>query len=430
MERILKGDIMYDIYLKRIHINKVRHLEGVNIDISSESKKNLVLTGKNGSGKTSVLEAIANQLDYLSRKGDFESIEERISIYTNDVNNRIKNNESENSIREIRDNIKRQKRLLEGAKSGLDIEYSLDCNGLKTHFRDGDFILAFYKSNRVFESEVAKHIEKPTILKTYGINDSPRIEFIKYLADLKVSEALALNSNKSEKARKISEWFVSFEKELKRVFEDDSIHLVFNDETYLFDIFQEGREPFGFNELSDGFAAILDIIVDIMMRMVHSANGEFSYNLPGIVLIDEIETHLHLELQKKVMGFITTLFPNVQFIVSTHSPFIINSTKNAVIYDLEKNLLIPEGLNDLPYEGVVDGFFGVDRLSQELKEKLNRYRVLTGKDKIDKEDMREVIDLESYLDEVPDYLALDLATTYAGLKTEFNNRRRKANGKS
>ena len=62
---------------------------------------------------------------------------------------------------------------------------------------------------------------------------------------------------------------------------------------------------------------------------------------PGgqLLLIDEIETHLHLELQKKILSFLTTLFPNIQFIVSTHSPFILNSLENAVIYDLEKKCL-------------------------------------------------------------------------------------------
>ena len=101
-----------------------------------------------------------------------------------------------------------------------------------------------------------------------------------------------------------------------------------------------GREPFDFNTLSSGFAAVLDIVVDVIIRMEKQITTVFDFSIPGIVLIDEIETHLHLALQKKILGLLTTIFPNVQFIVSTHSPFVINSIENAIIYDLEKHLLL------------------------------------------------------------------------------------------
>ena len=74
-----------------------------------------------------------------------------------------------------------------------------------------------------------------------------------------------------------------------------------------------------------------------------------SENPDCIVLIDEIETHLHLELQKLILPMLTELFPNIQFIVSTHSPFVINSIENATIFDLEKKTLVPNGLGNIPY---------------------------------------------------------------------------------
>ena len=42
-----------------------------------------------------------------------------------------------------------------------------------------------------------------------------------------------------------------------------------------------------------------------------------------------------MELQKEIVPILTELFPNIQFILTTHSPFILNSAKNAVVYDLE-----------------------------------------------------------------------------------------------
>ena len=52
------------------------------------------------------------------------------------------------------------------------------------------------------------------------------------------------------------------------------------------------------------------------------------------MIIDEIDAHLHPSLQRKVLPFFTDLFPNIQFIVSTHSPFVLTSIDNTVVYDL------------------------------------------------------------------------------------------------
>ena len=100
--------------------------------------------------------------------------------------------------------------------------------------------------------------------------------------------------------------------------------------------------------------------------MEKQTNVVFDFSIPGIVLIDEVETHLHLALQKQVLELLTTIFPNVQFIVSTHSPFILNSLENATIYDLEKHLLVKDDLADVPYAGIVEGYFDADSMSRIL----------------------------------------------------------------
>ena len=177
-----------------------------------------------------------------------------------------------------------------------------------------------------------------------------------------------------------------------------------------------------FNTLSSGYAAILDIVVDLILRMERQLNRSFDFAISGIVLIDEIETHLHLELQKNIMKLLTTVFPNIQFIVSSHSPFILNSLDDVVIYDLEKHLLVEQGLSDVPYSGIVEGYFNADELSKELKEKFEKYKVLATKPQLDADDYEQIADLEMYLDEIPDYLALKLTTEYQELKTQLRAR--------
>ena len=53
------------------------------------------------------------------------------------------------------------------------------------------------------------------------------------------------------------------------------------------------------------------------------------WKTPGIIIIDEIELHLHPGWQKRILNDLTTVFPNIQFIVSTHSPEVITSYKDA-----------------------------------------------------------------------------------------------------
>lgn len=61
-------------------------------------------------------------------------------------------------------------------------------------------------------------------------------------------------------------------------------------------------------------------------------------------------------------------------------------------------------------------------MSQELRDKFERYKVLTAKEELSGAEYEEIEKLEYYLDEIPDYLAMDIATEYSRLKLEFFNR--------
>ena len=233
---------------------------------------------------------------------------------------------------------------------------------------------------------------------------------------------MAKSNGKHEKADAITLWFAEFQDLLRRIFDDPSLELIFEEDTFSFSIKEKNREAFDFNTLASGFAAALDIILDVMIRMQKNKGRTFNFDMPGIVLIDEIETHLHLELQKKILDLLTTLFPNIQFIMSTHSPFILNSLQNAVIYDLEKRMIAKDGLADIPYSGIVEGYFQSSELSYSLKEKYERYKMLTQKQELSDDDFEEIAELEMYLNEIPDYLALGITTEYQRIKMEFENR--------
>lgn len=413
---------MEQIFVSNIKINKVRHLNNITIGLSSQERKHLVITGKNGSGKTSFLDAIAVFLNSITNSKDPMEAMRNLETDKNTVLWLKKQEGTDIKIREIMERISHYEKRIETSTGGVMLEMSCSLSDVFSQFKQGNFVVAYYQADRVFEAQIPKHVEKVTLKKDYTIKESPRKDFIKYLLDLKMTQALAASNNKKEKAEKIKVWFEKFQNLLKEIFEDDSVVLVFDEDTFQFHILMDGREPFEFNTLSSGYAAVLDIVVDLMIRMENHTERVFDFSTPGIVLIDEIETHLHLTLQKKILEMLTTFFPNIQFIVSTHSPFIINSLENLTIYDLEKQLLVKDGLADVPYSGIVEGYFKADEMSKVLREKYERYKVLVNKTEITEDDLEEIADLELYLNEIPDYLALNLTTEYQRLKTELRNR--------
>lgn len=146
-----------------------------------------------------------------------------------------------------------------------------------------------------------------------------------------------------------------------------------------------------------------------------------AYEKEGIVLIDEIETHLHLELQRVILPILTTIFPNIQFVVTTHSPFILNSLENAVAFDLEHREPI-EDLTDYSYEALAEGYFGVRTDSSEIQMRLQRMEELIRSDRLSISDKSE---LEMYLqdfDKIPEAVAPAIKAKYYDLKREWQNK--------
>ena len=399
---------MFEYYIKKIHIGQVRHLKDVDIPICEDECRHLILTGRNGSGKTSLLEAMKEYFELLykildrSNKSDSVYKIPKTLLLLSDASQA----QQDNILCKI-----------------IQLNFNVKDEELLEVFKQHDIVIAFFQDERKFSSPHPKAIEKVGLKQKYSISDKPRELFVKYLLDLKMTEALSKNNGHKDKALQINEWFGKLEKLLQRLFEDKELKLLFDEDTFEFKIQEPDGKLFDFNTMSAGYAAAFDIIVDLMMRMEKNSNRSFRYDMPGIVLIDEIETHLHLELQKLILPMLTELFPNIQFIVSTHSPFVINSIENATIFDLEKKTLVSNGLGNIPYEGVIDGYFEIDRLSETLRNKFEEYKKLCQKKKKTDLDYAKAAELEAYLDEVPDYLAIDFASEYSRRKLEFHKQR-------
>ena len=412
---------MKDIFIKKMTLEKIRNLDYTEIPLAEE-KKHLIITGKNGSGKTTILDSLAKTLDVLATSNEPTNTEGYLKLDENNLKSALEQRKPESDIQEIEKRIENYKKKIDACWQGFKLEFNCPLSAIHQSFERGEFVVAYYKAERTFAAEVPEHVEKVNLKDSYRVQDEPRRLFVKYLLDLEVTKALAISHGKTEKAEQIGQWFHSLEKMLQQIFENKQLHLEFDEDTYRFYICEPNKEKYDFNTLSSGYAAILDIVVDLIMRMEKQSGRKFQYDIPGIVLIDEIETHLHLELQRKIMEFLTTIFPHIQFIVSTHSPFILNSLPDTVIYDLEQKVLVKNGLTDVPYDGIVEGYFQANTMSDILKEKFQRYKTLTEKKNLTDDDVEEIAKLELYLDEIPDYLAIGITTEYQRLKLKFAQR--------
>lgn len=409
---------MEQTYLTSVDIVKVRHLQNITIPLSDQKRKHLILTGKNGSGKTSVLDSLSKHLSFVV--GINFRTKEEVQRALNNCKAHHSFGATETDKREIEKNQKNiafwEKEMQHWANGAVSSCTSF--TSLREKYSAGRFILAYYRAERLSKVEISSTIENITLKDKYEIGETPGTKLVKYMVGLKATQAFALQKKDNARAAEIEEWFDRFEGVLKKIFEDPSLKLDFDIENFRFRILQDNREPFDFNSMSSGYSAVFDIINDLTMRMEnHKSN-----TTEGIVLIDEIETHLHLELQKFILPFLTELFPNIQFVISTHSPFILNSIDDAVIYDLENGTLVENGLQNFPYDGIVESYFNTDKLSHDLRAKLKRYEELTGKSELTDEDYAEIVELEIELDEIPDYLSPDIASTYSRMKLEFSNR--------
>jgi predicted ATP-binding protein involved in virulence len=93
------------------------------------------------------------------------------------------------------------------------------------------------------------------------------------------------------------------------------------------------------NSLSDGFKNLLVLISNLIVRclILNPYHGLRANEVPGVVLIDEVDLHLHPAWQRQVVPSLLRAFPNVQFFITTHSPQVLSNVPKESIFLLKNN---------------------------------------------------------------------------------------------
>lgn len=136
-------------------------------------------------------------------------------------------------------------------------------------------------------------------------------------------------------------------------------------------------------QLSSGELALISIFGEIIHQADNNVNNTPLENIKGIVLIDEIEEHLHITLQKEILPKMFAMFPNVQFIVSSHSPFLnmglaTELSGNHMIFDLDHNGISCSATENELYEEVYNLMIGENyRFAKQCEELTVKLESLT-----------------------------------------------------
>ena len=413
---------MKEYFISEIDIEKLYHLSDIKIKLDSNKRQHLLLTGKNGSGKTSLLLEIEKFLRAINDE-KLSQVFDQYPTWINEAKKKVLSASSDSEKYAADKDLKQCLGFLKKYSDGVQINLN-QYEGLEMMYHNGKFITAYFPSERKAQFMRPNGVENITLENTYGIDESAGDILLKYMVHLKTQQAYARNEGDQTTANQIQKWFDRFDSALQILLDEESIHIEYDYKKYDFKIRQNGREPFSFNELSDGYSSVIYIVSDLILRMdknwlLEDKISEYDYQ--GIVLIDELETHLHIELQKKIFPFLTKFFPKIQFIVTTHSPYILNSISNAKAYDLERQVEL-DNLSGFSSDDLAEGYFEADAYSDELKNSLNRYEELCLRNDLTEDERAERAEIRIKFK--------NISTELSGVaKERFEDieRRRKAN---
>lgn len=385
----------------KFSIDKLIHKDAFdnNFEIDLEGR-NLIITGNNGSGKTNLLRKLNASLEW------------RI---VSTGNNTLQ--QAENKLREAEERLVKIQpgdtlynhycKQRDDAKSTIDGERSFsitfnDERNFKTSIHQRKSIIRFFEATRQANIRGDGSISGMDKLlqehKQLSLNLDSGVMFERYLVSYWNYGLLQKGSGNDAEAERVFSWITKINQDLKVLFEDESLVLDFNLSELRIYLKQNGKSPFRLDQLSSGFSSVLSIYADLLVKVELEKLSR--HEISGIVLIDEIDAHLHVTLQKIVFSFFNAAFPNIQFIITTHSPFVVQSVSDCIIF----NLSTLESMHDLSmysYTSIIKGLLGETSESDTLKERIKLLESVFNKQEINIVELQEIVGkLEPYLDKM------------------------------
>jgi predicted ATP-binding protein involved in virulence len=136
----------------------------------------------------------------------------------------------------------------------------------------------------------------------------------------------------------------------------------------------KGGKTLNVAQLSQGEKSMMALVGDIARRLAMMNPGlENPLEGNGVVLIDEVDMHLHPRWQRRLIHQLTETFPNCQFILTTHSPLVISDSKDVLCYVLDDGKLVEKkGLYGLDANQVLLSVMETEVRNTDVQERLDQ----------------------------------------------------------
>lgn len=372
------------MYIEELHLKNFRGFQ----ELTLQFPRNLaVIVGVNGSGKSSILDAIAiflsiyiNQLLFKRRRRKNSTLTDKIGLTEDDIY--INAQESDNLIQvviEPHQKVSWSIRINNGHNSKIQKEQVQE-EGLLSHIKNtlesldnnpslSLPVLVYYQTHRMvltFPSELGLYSLTTAIRPRNQINAyegafSNKINNFKdffewFKAEEDYENEIRLRENTNYRNRNleivriaITQFLNNFPKthfsnlHVVRASTDRELGTRRVNPTLTI---EKNGQSFKLEKLSDGEKILLMVVTDLARRLaiLNPSVEEPTKVLEGkgIVLIDEVDLHLHPQWQRIVVPALTNTFPNCQFIVTTHSPQVLSQVHKENVFILEDSEVIEE----------------------------------------------------------------------------------------
>lgn len=159
-------------------------------------------------------------------------------------------------------------------------------------------------------------------------------------------------------------------------------------------IIQQNGIDLSLEKLSSGNIFLIEHLVMLMCKMysvamLNNIPADKMFDISGLLLADEVENHMHPLWQKKILGIIRNLFPNIQIILTTHSPFVVSSMDGAKIYTCVPQTGCSEVRDEtdkyghMPVEEILQSdVFSVNPFNEEIANLMAKRKELIAEGKI------------------------------------------------
>ncbi|MDO4699277.1 MAG: AAA family ATPase [Moraxella sp.] len=308
---------------------EIKDLKGVgDVELTLDSGQRVfVFLGTNGVGKTKILETlcIALLMFVENFQSSFDEWNENVAFFSsiNILNSRFKFETINYGYKEFSAQISEKSRNYYSAFVYIGASQRSDVNNIK---ESGHYIRILPPKNPKQISELITSTIFDGLFKKLGMSEN--------IHDWFTERAKSVNPyQKEEDNRKtdIDSVLDGLNKIDNRI--DKFLSIDGNGNVYL-KIDGKERE---LSELSSGFLSLVKMIQSIVSSYSAFTSEKDLLNIKGVVLIDEIESHLHLEWQVKIIPILKNLFPNTTFYITTHSPLVLSHLNEGETYLLKKD---------------------------------------------------------------------------------------------